>query len=443
MPPFHPLIQPTGRPKVLIVGAGLAGITLAILLEKAGVPYDVYERATEVKPLGAALYIGPNMAPLFHQIGIYDEFVSRAKSCHSIDIFDEQRQPSFTIELGDTKEIGGFVGYVLPRSSLYEILLKQVPSERVHMGKKVLSTLQNENGVMIRCSDGSTVEGDILVGADGAYSGVRQSLFQRLKKDGHLPGSDMECLPYSCVRLVGHSDQLDPAKFPEMKDQACHFTHTLADDKPYSWLTWTTADDRICWGVNQYLDKKSIKDNDTFRNTEWRAEMTEAMCKEVRGFSIPGGDGTLTLGDLIDNTPKKNISKVMLEEKVNPAGAQGALLAFHDAIALANWINILPSTSIEDAEMIFKEYRDERMPYAKGANTQGHTMAQVSATGIKASIIRYFVKNIPAFVQRSFQTKNVATRPQVSFLPLVEDKGTVKPAHQPSLHKTLEILQKR
>jgi len=40
------------RPKVLIVGAGVGGITLAILLEKAGVPYDVYERAAEVKPLG-------------------------------------------------------------------------------------------------------------------------------------------------------------------------------------------------------------------------------------------------------------------------------------------------------------------------------------------------------------------------------------------------------
>ena len=37
---------------MLIVGAGVGGITLAILLEKAGVPYDVYERAAEVKPLG-------------------------------------------------------------------------------------------------------------------------------------------------------------------------------------------------------------------------------------------------------------------------------------------------------------------------------------------------------------------------------------------------------
>ncbi|KAF8920059.1 hypothetical protein BGZ52_012178, partial [Haplosporangium bisporale] len=39
------------KPKVLIVGAGLGGITLGILLERAGIPYEIYERAAQVKPL--------------------------------------------------------------------------------------------------------------------------------------------------------------------------------------------------------------------------------------------------------------------------------------------------------------------------------------------------------------------------------------------------------
>ena len=52
MPADHPLIIPPEKPKVLIVGAGLSGIMLAILLEKAGVPYQVYDRMTEIKPLG-------------------------------------------------------------------------------------------------------------------------------------------------------------------------------------------------------------------------------------------------------------------------------------------------------------------------------------------------------------------------------------------------------
>lgn len=39
-------------PHVLISGAGLAGLFLGILLERAGIPFDIYERAEEVKPLG-------------------------------------------------------------------------------------------------------------------------------------------------------------------------------------------------------------------------------------------------------------------------------------------------------------------------------------------------------------------------------------------------------
>lgn len=40
------------RPKVLIIGAGLAGITLAMLLERTNIPYEIFERAAAVKPLG-------------------------------------------------------------------------------------------------------------------------------------------------------------------------------------------------------------------------------------------------------------------------------------------------------------------------------------------------------------------------------------------------------
>lgn len=70
--------------------------------------------------------------------------------------------------------------------------------------------------------------------------------------------------------------------------------------------------------VVQYLDERSFKSNDSFRNSEWGPEAAEAMSKQVRNFKVPGGkDGrVLTLGDYIDRTPKELMSKVMLEEKV-------------------------------------------------------------------------------------------------------------------------------
>lgn len=93
---------------------------------------------------------------------------------------------------------------------------------------------QNEHGVQIHFSDRTVVEGDILVGADGAYSGVRQSLYQNLKKEDKLPSSDGTALPFSCVCLVGQTAPLDPAQYPELQEPVSRFRSVIANDKPYS-----------------------------------------------------------------------------------------------------------------------------------------------------------------------------------------------------------------
>ncbi|KAG0204436.1 hypothetical protein BGX28_003618 [Mortierella sp. GBA30] len=475
MAPGRSAAKPSAKPRVIIVGAGIGGVTLAILLQKAGIPYDIFERTTDVKPLGSAISLGPNVASLFKQIGIWDEVVSISKKRSSIDVFNENRELTFAMDFSPVSEMGGYDCFVMPRAALYDTLLKQIPARRIHRGKKMLSMLQNENGVMIRCADNTVYDGDLLVGADGAYSSVRQNLYLKLKKEGKLSSSDSEPLPHRCVCLVAQTSPLDPNKFPDLSDPVCHYNNIVAADRPYSWTTLTTQGNTICWGVTQYLDKESSKENDSFRRSEWTSEAAEAMCKEVRHFPIPGGDGTLTLGDIIDNTPKDYITKVMLEEKVfetwyhgravlmgdvgsqkcegvltsavvfirynfapwhpachkiHPAGSRGAISAIHDAVCLANWINVLQSTSLEDMEKVFKEYQSERLPAVKADFTFGQRMAHVSAKNFKAKIARYMAKNMPDWLWTMTHSKNVANRPQ----------GTVRPHHQPSLHKTLEII---
>ncbi|KAK3833843.1 MAG: hypothetical protein JOS17DRAFT_789210 [Linnemannia elongata] len=458
------------KPHVIIIGAGLAGLTLAVLLQKAGIPYDVFEKSPETRNVaGGALYLTPNLGPLFTQMGIMDEYLAKSKRCSTIRLFNENREQDFALDFSLTEELSGFEGRLIPRKVLYEIILSKVPSERLHRAKRMSWMTQGENGVHVKFTDGTEFEGDILVGADGAFSAVRKCLYDRLQKDHKLPPSDAKDLPFSCVSVAGYTGPLDPEKFTLLKNVESDVVNTRSFDKPYSWNLFAVKDNKMCWSSTLYLDAESSKFHNNFRTTDWGEEGAEGMCNDIRDFPIVGGDGTLTLGDLIDNTPKDQMAKVMLEEKVfdtwhhcrtvligdgksrfpchklHPAGGQGATYAFHDAVALANWINVLPTTQVKDLEKAFKSYRDERHAAALMAEAHAKNMCKFygQATDRAATFTRFIFKNMPFWLWTFMMKKHIGCRPQASFLPPVPNTGTIPPVDLPSYCETLKVVKAR
>jgi hypothetical protein len=93
---------------------------------------------------------------------------------------------------------------------------------------------QGGNGVLVRFSDGTEAEGDILVGADGAYSAVRQGLYEKLKKANKLPPTDALPLPFSTVCLVGQTNPLTLDEFPNLALEKSQLINFIGTDKMYS-----------------------------------------------------------------------------------------------------------------------------------------------------------------------------------------------------------------
>lgn len=106
-------------------------------------------------------------------------------------------------------------------------MLARIPTEKVLVNKKVLSMEQNQLGVMIRCADGTQYHGDILVGADGAYSSVRQALYKKLEAKGALPKSDSESLALGFITMIGVTRALDPEKYPVLKEPVVNFSQVI------------------------------------------------------------------------------------------------------------------------------------------------------------------------------------------------------------------------
>ncbi|OAQ31923.1 FAD/NAD(P)-binding domain-containing protein [Linnemannia elongata AG-77] len=461
--------QQQSQPKVLIVGAGLGGVMLGILLEKADIPYTIVERSTTVKPLGSAMAIGGTLLGLFAQLGIFDEFVSLAKWFTQSSILNEAGETIVSTNYLPVQELTGYQGYIVARPRLYSLLIKQIPSHKIHFGKRILTVTEDKDDdkVHIQAADGTTYQGDILVGADGAYSAIRKRIYEKLKTEGTLPKADQEDLPFSCTCLVGQTDVLDVEEFPELKDDKCLFITNLGKEKPYSWVLFSTYDQRICFMVLHHLDRTTSRaaQEQRFRNSEnseWGPFAAQSMCDETREFPISIGTGKMTLGDLYERTPKELISKVMLEEKifrtwhsgrtvllgdachkVHPAGGQGAVTAMHDAVALANLIYALPSTKLSDIQQAFTEYQAERLPLVTEAFNGSRALAKGMEKGLGGVIALWITRHIPQWLWKIFWTKRVKCRPQVAFLKEVESKGTSPPMVSFSYEKARAVYEKR
>lgn len=113
-------------------------------------------------------------------------------------------------------------------------MLRQVPKDKIHFDKRVLTIKQEAERVTIHTADSSVYEGDILVGADGAYSAVRQRMYETLKQDGKLPKTDQEQLPFKSTCLVGQTQPMDFADFPEFNKNQVAFYNTMSENKPYT-----------------------------------------------------------------------------------------------------------------------------------------------------------------------------------------------------------------
>ncbi|KAF9185605.1 hypothetical protein BGZ51_002542 [Haplosporangium sp. Z 767] len=437
------------RPHIMIVGAGLGGLTLAAILEHTDIPYTVYEKAPLVKPVGSAIVLGANVMYMLKQLDLTDALYARSKVVSSdIRIYKETSTGTeLTTVLGyqtgeKEKARVGFNAIVIARPALYDILLSKIPREKIIFGKRVLSQAQSDNGVMIRCADNTTYSGDILVGADGAYSSIRQSLYKQLDDAGRLPKSDKAPMQMFSVCLIGQTVPLDPRKYPEVQENFSYFDYVLGSNSSYGWVLYTTVDKTVCWMVIERLTSESRKVNDTFRNTEWSSEAAEAMCNVVREFPITFGK-KLTLGDIIDETPKDLISKMMMDEKMYETWfggrivlmGDGSMNAIQDAAILANFLNTLRTNDMNDITAAFSNYREERFELAKQAVESNRHLGILVSRGALGFLVRLCLNHAPTRLWNMVSRVSVY-RPQISFLPQILDNGTHKRLPQPSLKTT-------
>ncbi|KAF9171147.1 hypothetical protein BGX20_008060 [Mortierella sp. AD010] len=430
-------------PHVLIAGAGIGGLMLAIILEKTDITYEIFEKSKEIKPLGSTMCLNPTVMPAFEQLGLYEDLLEISHPVSTGVIRNADAKIESFIDSGDNNETAGYEYALLARARLYELLLSKVPAEKIIPGKRVVSFLQNKEGVMVRFQDRTTIHGDILVGADGTYSSVRQHLFKELNKMGKLPKSDQKLPTSGHICMVGYTIPFDPETCPELKRNRGHTDVMISNKSPWSWNTTNLRGHIVAWSASRQLNSEEFA-YEHLKNSEWSPEMFEPLVKEVSDFKTPYG----ALGSLIEATPKECISRVFLEKKFFETWTysrtvligDGAVNAIQDAIILANCIYEMRENSYDAIVTALTSYREQQYDYSKtqyesskfnGKVFYGHTIFDRALRHILANYL-------PPSARAQSVAKIMAYRPQIAFLPLIPNRGTAEVESQKPSAKYLE-----
>lgn len=164
--------------KLLVVGGGIGGLTLARAAARAGMECDVFEREEDVRPGGAGILVQTGAMLALRRLGL-DERVAAAGAAVRVGFGKTDRGAVLQRSAMDflEKEFG-VPTVAVHRARLHSVLLTAAEEAGavLHGGRKLERLEQTPDSVRAHFADGSTAEGALLVGADGLYSVVRTAV---------------------------------------------------------------------------------------------------------------------------------------------------------------------------------------------------------------------------------------------------------------------------
>src|SRR5215207_792553 len=165
--------------RIAVIGAGIGGLTVAHALRQRGFEPKVFEAAPELKEIGAGVALGPNAMKALRALDL--EAAVRAVAWESenqlLRNWRTGRIITKTPRRGYLSARFGATGCTLHRADLLDVLAAGLPREMVKLGARCVAVKLTDSVAAASFKDGSEIEADIIVGADGIHSAVRASLF--------------------------------------------------------------------------------------------------------------------------------------------------------------------------------------------------------------------------------------------------------------------------
>ena len=166
------------RFRIAVVGGGIGGLTLALALQQRGMEAAVFEQAPELAEIGAAVALSANSTRELRRLGVLDQIA--AVSTEPTELIyrswqDGRRIAAHPVRQGLLyQERFGAPYFGIHRADLQRILHAALGSEGLHLGHRLQRIVDGAGCITLEFANGQSVQADLVVGADGVRSAVRE-----------------------------------------------------------------------------------------------------------------------------------------------------------------------------------------------------------------------------------------------------------------------------
>src|SRR5271163_3675281 len=164
-------------PRIAIVGAGLGGTTATILLQRAGYDVTAYEQAPALARIGAGINIDPPVIRILRRLGLEPRLKAIGRvSERRLSREWDTGEITFDVPVARYPELYGGYHFSIHRGDLQDALSAAVAPGGLELGKRLTALDDTGSFVALEFADGSRAEADLVIGADGVNSRVREIL---------------------------------------------------------------------------------------------------------------------------------------------------------------------------------------------------------------------------------------------------------------------------
>jgi 2-polyprenyl-6-methoxyphenol hydroxylase-like FAD-dependent oxidoreductase len=379
---------------VLIIGGGIAGPVLALFLKQSGFCVHIFEASSGPSDTGGSLGLAPNGMNVLAAAGVIDAIREVSVTSHEW-AFENQRGKLLACAVTkDHHSRHGQTGVMITRAALQRVLIERAEGQGISVNyNKRLTAIEDRPGqpVVAHFADGTSVEGDLIVGADGIRSQVRKAVMPDAPKPVYTglsaPGGISPCID-------------NPATITPRSNQRVHFIfgqngffgyfNIVTPSGPRT-MWWSTASAPLeAREKMAAITKPELQQRLLALHGDWVQPIPQLIHSAEEVLNVAIHD--------IPSLPSWSSGRTILigdaAHAVAPHSGQGASMALEDAQYLAKLLREANGTPIEAVLSAFEQHRRPRTDKVIALGRRnGRHKERMSAIEfwLKQQMIRIFV----------------------------------------------------